>query len=322
MPAMFSLSFCALAEATDRDARVYKLGFLGQTSAADMVRQTGELREGLRDLGYEEGRNLVIEYRWAEGKLVRLPVLAAELVALKVDVIVTHGSAGSRAAKQATDSIPIVIAVIGDPVGSGVVRNLARPDTNVTGLVLQEFETTVRWLELLKEVVPNVTHIGLLDVPGIEKPEVAEATRRKEDAAAHSLQLEFHRVAIHGAEDIPRAFANLAQRGVQAVVVPNTSLLNPLSTVLASAALRQRWPMIGSPALARVGGAIGYGPAGVVMYRRAAGYVDTILKGARPADLAMEGPPKFELVFNLQTAKALGLTVPQALLVRANEVIQ
>jgi ABC transporter substrate binding protein len=162
-----SLTLAPLAVEAQPLDRVYRVGFLGQTSAGDLARQTQALRQGLRDLGYEEGRNLVIEYRWAERKLDRLPALATELVGAKVDIIVTHGSPGSRAAKQATAEIPIVIAVVGDPVASGVVASLSRPGGNVTGLVLQEFESTVKWFELVKEVAPTASRLGWLDVPGI-----------------------------------------------------------------------------------------------------------------------------------------------------------
>jgi putative ABC transport system substrate-binding protein len=303
-------------------ARVYGLGFLGQTSAADLVRQTAALRQGLRELGYEEGRNLVIEYRWAERKLDRLPTLAAELVGLNVDVIVTHGSAGSSAAKQATVTIPIVIAVVGDPVASGVVASLARPGGNVTGLVLQEFESTVKWLELVKQVAPRTSHVGWLDVPGIERPEVTEVWHQKEDDAARSLGLAIRRVTVRGPNELVQAFTILEQQGAQAVIVPNTSLVNPLGAQIASLALKHGLPSWGSPIFARAGGLLAYGPDGANMYRRAAGYIDRILKGARPADLPMEGPTKFEMIVNLKTAKALGLTVPPSLVQRADQVIE
>jgi putative ABC transport system substrate-binding protein len=309
------------AAAAETAGRVYKVGFLGQTSAADHAHQTGALRQGLRDLGYEEGRNLVIEYRWAERKLDRLPALAAELVGLKVDIIVTHGSPGSRAAKQATNTIPIVIAVVGDPVGSGVVASLSRPGGNVTGLVLQEFETSVKWLQFLKQVAPRASQVGWLDVPGVEKPEVAETERKKEDAAARSLGLEIQRVIVRGPNDLNQAFATLAQQGAHAVVVPNTSLLNPLGAQIASLAVKHHLPTLGSSAFAQAGGLLAYGPDGADMYRRAAGYVDSILKGAKPADLPMEGPPKFELIVNLKTARALGLTIPSSVLEQANQRI-
>jgi ABC-type uncharacterized transport system substrate-binding protein len=302
--------------------RVYRLGFLGQTSAPDLSRQTGALSKGLRDLGYAEGSNLVIEYRWAERKLDRLPVLASELVSLKVDVIVTHGSAGSRAAKQATQTIPIVVAVVGYPVENGIVVSLSRPGGNVTGLVLQEFETTVKWLELLKEVAPSASQLGWLDVPGIERPEAAEVSRRREDDAARSLGLTVRRVIVREPNDLVQAFTALEQQRVRAVIVPNTSLLNPLGAQIASLAIKQRLPAFGSPTFARAGGLLAYGPDGPAMYRRAASYVDRILKGAEPADLPMEGPAKFELIVNLKTAKALGLTIPPSLLARADQVIE
>ena len=182
------------------------------------------LRHGLRDLGYEEGSNLVIEYRWAERRLDRLPALASELVALKVDAIVTHGSAGSRAAKQASLTIPIVVAVVGYPVESGLVTSLSRPGGNVTGLVLQEFETTVKWLELLKQVVPTASQVGWLDVPGIERPEVAELALQREDDAARLLGLTIRRVTVREPNDLVQAFTALDQQGVRAVIVLRTRL--------------------------------------------------------------------------------------------------
>jgi ABC-type uncharacterized transport system substrate-binding protein len=302
--------------------RVYRLGFLGQTSAPELARQTAALRQGLRDRGYEEGKTLVIEYRWAERKLDRLPALAAELVGAKVDIIVTHGSPGSRAAKQATVEIPIVIAVVGDPVANGVVASLARPGGNVTGLVLEEFESTVKWFDLVKEVAPTASRLGWLDVPGIEPPEVAEASRRQEDAAALSRGLSIDRVLVREPHDLTQAFDHLRRQGVHGVAVPNTSLLNPLGAQIASLAVKHRLLTIGSPVFARAGGLLAYGPDGADMYRRAAGYVDRILKGSAPGDLPMEGPTKFEMIVNLKAARALGLTIPPPLLLRADQVIE
>jgi putative ABC transport system substrate-binding protein len=275
----------ARAQATER---VYRIGFLGQTSATDLSRQMAALRQGLRDLGYEEGRNLDMEYRWADRKLDALPALATELAGLKVDAIVTHGSAGSRAAKQATSTIPIVIAVVGDPVGNGVVASLARPGGNATGLVLEEFESTMKWLELLKQVVPKTSRIGWFEVQGVDKPQVAELMRQKEDGGARSLGLDVRRVTVNGPSDLPKAFDDFRKEGVHAVVVPNTSLLNPLGAQIGSLAIEHKLPTIGSSQLARSGGLLGYGPDGADMYRRAASYVDRILKGGNPADLPME----------------------------------
>jgi putative ABC transport system substrate-binding protein len=317
-----SLLAAPLAAEVQTADRVYRLGFLGQTSAPDLARQTAALRQGLRDRGYEEGRNLVIEYRWAERKLDRLPVLATELVGLGVDIIVTHGSAGARAAQQTTRTIPIVIAVVGDPVASGVVASLSQPGGNVTGLVLEEFESTVKWLDLVKQIAPRASRVGWLEVPGIEQPEVAEVWRQKEDGAARSRGLEPHRVIVRGLNDLTQAFDDLGRQGVHAVIVPNTSLLNPLSGQIASLAAKHQLPTIGSPVFARAGGLLAYGPDGTDMYRRAAGYVDTILKGAAPGDLPMEGPTKFEMIVNLKAARALGLTIPPSLLQRADQVIE
>ena len=319
---VFALLLVPLAAGAQPADRVYRLGFLGQTSAPDLDRQIAALRGGLRDFGYEEGRNLVIEYRWAQRSLDRLPVLATELVGLGVDIIVTHGSAGSRAARQATRTIPIVIAVVGDPVASGVVASLARPGGNVTGLVLEEFESTVIWLELLKQVAPGASRVGWFDVPGIEVPEIAEVWAQKEDGAARSRGLAIHRVFVRGPNDLTQAFDDLRRQGVDAVVVPNSSLLNSLGVQIASLALKHRLPTIGSPLFARAGGLLAYGPDGADLYRRAAGYVDRILKGSAPADLPMEGPSKFELIVNLKTARSLGLTIPPELLARAAQIIE
>ena len=302
--------------------RIYTIGFLGQTRADDLKRQLAALSEGLRAAGYAEGENLIMEYRWAEHELDRLPALAAELAALKVDVIVTHGSAGSRAAKQASQTIPVVIAVIGYPVESGVVASLAHPGGNVTGLVLQEFETTAKWLELLRQVLPTASKIGWLDVPGIESTEVGETQKVKEDGAARMNGFEVQRVVVRGASDLPSAFERLAQHGAHAVVVPNTSLLNPIASQIASLAKKYHLASIGSLLFARAGGLIGYGPDGAEMYRRAARYVDVILKGARAADLPMEGPPKFELAVNLATAKALSMTLSREIVGQANQKIE
>jgi ABC-type uncharacterized transport system substrate-binding protein len=264
--------------------RVYRIGFLGQTFASDLGRQTAALRQGLRDLGYEEGR-------WAERKLDRLPALAAELVGLKVDLIVTHGSPGSRAAEQATQEAPIVIAVIGDPVGNGVVASLSRPGGNVTGLVLEELESSVKWLDLIKQTVPTASRIGWLEVPGVERPEAAETWRRQEDAAARARGFTLHRAAVRGVDDLMPAVAALIERGANALVVPNTSLLNPLAGRIGELAITQRLATIGSPVFARGGGLLGYGADGADMYRRAAGYVDKIFKGQLRVKSQWGAPP-------------------------------
>ena len=306
------------ATAAGAAERIYKVGFLGQTARNDFLKQSDAFREALFALGYEEGRNLALEYRWADRNLDRLPMLARELVAAKVDVIVTHGSAGARAAKAATSTIPVVIAVIGDPVANGVAASLARPGGNVTGLVLQEFESTVKWLDFLKQVLPPSSRIGWLDVPDVESREAAEASRRKEDEAARARGFTIHRLEVRSASDLPQAFERLAQE-VHAVVVPNSSLLNPSAALIARLANTYRLPTVGSTTFARAGGLIGYGADPLPMYRRAAGYVDAILKGGKPGDMAMEGPPKLELVLNLKAARTLGIRFPEEMLRQADE---
>ena len=311
-------TWAAGAQAADR---IYKVGFLGQTAAADLTAQMDALREGLRVAGYEEGRNLSLEYRWAERNLDRLPALARDLVAAKVDVIVTHGSGGARAAKAATATVPIVIATIGDPVANGLVASLARPGGNVTGLVLQELESTVKWLDLLKQILPPSSRIGWLDVPEVERPDAAEAARRKEDEAARARGFTIQRVKVQSAADLPQAFERMAQEA-HAVVVPNSSFLNPSAALIARLATTYRLPTAGSTALARAGGLMGYGADGTQMYRRAAGYVDAILKGGRPGEMPMEPPPKLELILNLKAARTLGVRFPEELLRQADQRLE
>jgi putative tryptophan/tyrosine transport system substrate-binding protein len=314
---MFSLGAIDAAAAD----RIYKLGFLGEAARNDFLKQSDAFREALFALGYEEGRNLALEYRWADRNLERLPALARELVAAKVDVIVTHGSAGARAAKGATSSIPIVIAVIGDPVANGVAASLVRPGGNVTGLVLQEFETTVKWLDYLKQILPPSSRVGWLVIPDVESREAAELSNRKEEEAARARGFTVQRFELRSVNDLPQAFEKLAQE-VHAVVVPDSSLLNPSAPLIARLATTYRIPTVGSTSLARAGGLIGYGPDGIAMYRRAAGYVDAILKGGKPAEMAMEGPPKVELVLNLKAARALGIRFPEEMLRQADERVE
>jgi putative tryptophan/tyrosine transport system substrate-binding protein len=237
----------ASAGASQAAERAFRVGFLGQTHSNDLAREVDALRAGLAALGYEEGRNLWMDYRWADRRLERLPALARELVAAKADVIVTHGSAGSRAAKDATSTIPIVIAAIGDPVANGLVASLARPGGNVTGLVLEEFESTVKWLDFLKQVLPPRSRIGWLDIPGVETRDAEAASRAREDEAAKARGFEVLRIAIGGAGELPQAFERFS-REAHAVIVPNSSLLNPQAPLIARLAATYRLPTAGSPA--------------------------------------------------------------------------
>jgi putative ABC transport system substrate-binding protein len=312
-----------LTAAAQPAGRIHRIGFLGVTSAPEHARQIAALRQGFRDVGYDEGKTLVIEYRWAEGKYDRLPGLAAELVRLKVDLIVTHGTPGSRAAKQATTTIPIVMAVVGQPEKSGLVASLARPGGNVTGLSIQDFELSLKRLELLKQAVPNAVRVGVLGVPGTQSEPVAEANWKDMGAAGRALGMQLQRLGVRGPSDLAGAFSTMVKDGTQALLVANVAPLNARRTEIAALAARHRLPAIGAPReFAEAGGLLAYGVVLTDLYRRAAVYVDRILKGAKPADLPIEQATKFELVINLKTAKAFGLTIPPSVLARADQVIE
>jgi putative ABC transport system substrate-binding protein len=275
----------------------------------------------LRELGWVEGQNLVIEYRSAEGRFDRLPELAAELVRLKVDVIVAAPTPGALAAKKATATVPIVGVSLTEPVGVGLIASLARPGGNVTG-VAYSVGTDIfgKDLALLKEVVPKVRRVAVLSNP--DGP-VQPLTISNVKAAARSLGLELQLVEARGPGDFDRAFAAMAKERVGALFVVTDPVFIPHRARLVSLAAKSRLPSIFTQrADVEAGGLLSYGPSFADMYRRAAAYVDKILKGARPADLPVEQPTKFELVINLKTAKTLGLTIPPSLLQRADEVIQ
>jgi len=309
-----------LAGGAQQPGKVYRIGILSTVSASTYESLIGLLRHRLRDLGYDDGKNLVIEYRWAQGELDRLPGLAAELVALKVDVIVTHSDPGARAAKQATTTIPIVVVTMSDPLRSGLVASLARPGGNLTGFSIVDRELDLKRLELLKEVVPKASRLGVLGVQGTHPSDVSEEL----SAAARSMGVGLHRVRVRVVDDFPGAFSAMAKEGVSALLVANFAWLYDHTAEVAALALKHRLPTIGGSTIrfAQGGGLLAYGPSVPDLWRRAAGHVDRILKGAKPGDLPIEQPTKFELVINLKTAKALGLTIPQTLLLRADQVIQ
>jgi putative ABC transport system substrate-binding protein len=273
----------------------------------------------LRELGWIEGQTVAIELRWAEGRVERLTEIAAEFVRLKVDVIVAHATQATLAAKQVTSVIPIVFALAGDPVGAGLVVSLARPGTNVTGLSLQQMDTAGKRVELLREVVPGLRRLAVLANVGYSGavPEMGEVL-----AAARAIGLEVVTWEIRRAEDIASAFEAYRDR-VDALYVVGDPLvftnINKISTLALGARLPTTY--VGREYIVS-GGLISYGPSYPDLYRRAAGLVDKILRGAKPADLPVEQPTKFELAINLKTAKALGLTVPPTLLARADEVIE
>jgi putative ABC transport system substrate-binding protein len=312
---------CAIA--AQPPGKVYRIGYLAPGSATGDRRPGEAFREGLRELGWVEGQNIVIESRLAEGRLDRLPDLAAELVRLKVDVIAAATALPVMAAKNATTTIPIVMLTVADPVGRGFVASLARPGGNVTGVAYGVgTETFGKGLELLKEAVPKIRRVGVLsnpDGPG----QALMITSVK--SAARSLGLEIQLVEARGPTQFDDAFAAMVKGRVEAllVVTDPTYLLPGAATRLADLSVKSGLPSMHSqrPPV-EAGGLMSYGPSIVALFRRAAVYVDKILKGAKPADLPVEQPTKFELVINLKTAKALGLAIPPAVLARADEVIQ
>jgi putative ABC transport system substrate-binding protein len=314
-----SLLTLPLPVLAQQPAKVSRLGFLGQTSASNTADRLEALRAGLRDLGYVEGKNIAIEYRWADGKYDRLPELAAELVRLKVDILLTTGTPGARAAKGATTTIPIVLVVAGDPVAGGIVADLARPGGNVTGSTAFGPELMGKQLELLKGAIPRITQVAIL--LNADNP-VFELDFKAMSPTAKSLKLELQEVKVRAPGDFERAFAAMAKRRIDAVVIQAEGMLNANARALADLAVKHRLPAAGIKEFAEAGGLIGYGVDTVELYRRAAYFVDKILKGAKPADLPVEQATKFELIINIRTAKAIGLTIPQSLLLRADRVIQ
>jgi putative ABC transport system substrate-binding protein len=278
-------------------------------------------REGLRKLGYIEGQNLVIEWRWAEGSLERLPVLAAELVRLKVDVIVASpGTPPTVAAKNATTTIPIVFTTVGDPVAQGLVAGLARPGGNLTGLTVMSTELIAKGLELLKEAVPTISRVAVLWNPANPAFEVL---MKGMEIPARRLDLELQPVGVKGPSEFEVAFTRMKKERADGLFVQADTMFSVNLKQLVDLAARHRLPaMYRDRRMVEAGGLMAYGPDAPDMYRRAATYVDKILKGAKPADLPVEQPTRFELVINLKTAKALGLTIPQSILIRADQVLQ
>ena len=276
---------------------------------------------GLRDLGWTPGTNILIEYRYAEGKPERLSELAAELVRLPVDVLVASAPVGVRAAQQATRTIPIVMSTLPDPVGEGFVASLARPGGNTTGLTLDSEDLAGKQLELLREAVPKLSRVGILRNPKSRGYDVA---KRQIDAAARQLRLEVKDFPVSRADDLAPTFAAMSQAGVGAILVRRDVLVvEPNRAEVVALAAQRRLPaMYNFRQFPDSGGLMSYGANVNDIQRRSAGFVDKIVKGAKPADLPVEQPTKFELVINLKTAKALGLTIPPSLLLRTDQMIE
>jgi putative tryptophan/tyrosine transport system substrate-binding protein len=312
-------ALCLRAEA-QQPTKVPRIGFLSGVSSSVISARIEAFRQGLRELGYVEEKNIVIEWRSAEGKLDRVPALAAELVRLKVDLIVTAGPASTRPAKEATSTIPIVMAFDNDPVGNGFVASLARPGGNITGLSTLAPEISGKQLELLKEIAPKLSRVAV--VASSTEPGNAQAFKELELAAgAFKVQLQY--LDVLSLKDIEQAFQAAGKGGAGAVLV----LLSPFTSAhrkqIADLAVTARLPAI-YPRLDFVedGGLMSYGTSFIDLSRRAATYVDKILKGAKPAELPVEQPTKFEFIINLKAAKQIGLTIPPNVLARADKVIK
>jgi putative tryptophan/tyrosine transport system substrate-binding protein len=273
----------------------------------------------LRQLGYEEGKNIAIHYQFAEGDYDRLPALASELVTLKVDVIVTHSTPGARAAKQATSTIPIVVTAAADLVSSGLVPSIARPGGNLTGLTFFFAEICAKRVELIKEAVPETIRLGVLVNPANPSGEMALTAMER---AAGSVRVELLPVNVRALDDIAGAFAMLISRGAQALTFIEDPLLISNARYIAQLAMQNRLPMIGEKPAAEAGALMAYAVDRYDLWFRTAFLVDKIFKGAQPADLPIDQAAKFEVVINLKTARALGLEVPTSILLRATEVIE
>jgi putative tryptophan/tyrosine transport system substrate-binding protein len=312
-----------LAIEAQQVAKVPRIGFLQLNPAANPHLREAFL-QGLRDLGYVEGRNVVIEYRSAEGKAERLPALAAELVALKVDVLVSGGGTPTAlAAKQATRTLPIVFASAADPVTDGLVTSLARPGGNVTGSSYLAPELVGKCLEQLKQAVPGVSRVAVLREPSATGERTEKDMLKEAEVAARALGVQLQLVEARGPADFDRAFSEMTRARAGALTVLGSAMFSSERRRLVDLATKHRLPAVyTSKDFVDAGGLMAFGPNLADSFRRAATYVDKILKGAKPADLPVEQPTKFELVMNLKTAKALGLTIPQTLLLRADEVIQ
>ncbi|MGE5848946.1 MAG: ABC transporter substrate-binding protein [Candidatus Methylomirabilota bacterium] len=317
---LIGLTAAPLAAEAQEPAKIPRIGLLSPFDRSSAALNIEAFRRGLRELGYTEGSNITIEYRFAEGKFDRLPDLAADLVRLNVAVIVTSSTPGIQAARNATITIPIVMAAVSDPVGSGFVASLAHPGGNVTGLSLLDTELSAKRLDLLREAVPGLARMGVLWSPA--DPGMTLQFNMVQDTA-QPLGLQIQNVQVRDPSAFEGAFQAASIGRVGALLVFAQPFTLRHRTQIVDLAGKSRLPaMYTSRSFVDAGGLMAYGASLPELYRRAASYVDKILKGAKPAELPVEQPTKFELVINLKTAKALGLKIPQSVLVRADEVIQ
>jgi putative tryptophan/tyrosine transport system substrate-binding protein len=311
-------ALCSSAE-SQQAKNVHRIGFLSNTSLDRVSSRIEAFRQGLRELGYVEGQNIIIDYRFSEDKLDRLPDLADQLVRLKVECIVAAGTQPTLAAKRATAAIPIVMGQAGDPVEQGLVKSLAQPEGNITGLTDITRDLAGKRLELLKEAVPNLKHAAVIWTQGPPAQSQWEASQR----AAGALSLRIYSMELRKDKDLDRLFAQAVKAGVRAFSVVTGPGLTSNQNRIRDLGEKHRLPSIWTwREFAEEGGMMAYGPSRPEMYHRAASYVDGILKGTKPADLPVEQPTKFEFVINLKTARQIGLTIPPNVLARADRVIR
>ena len=310
----------ALPLAAAAQPKIPRIGFMGNSTAALEANLLDAFREGLQELGYEEGRNIIIEYRWADGKYDRFPALVAELIAAKVDAIVTAGTPAALAVKKATTTVPLVMVAVGDPVGTGLVPSLARPGGNLTGLSSVAPDLEGKRLQLLREVVPALSHVAMF-INSLNPFHISSMKQARTAAQAMGIKLQLH--DIRKSEDLDDAFAAIRKERPDALLILADRVFLHNRERMMDFTREQRLPNVNAyKELVEVGGLMSYGPSYEDMHKRAAIYVDKILKGAKPADLPIEQPSKFTFIINLKTAKALGVTVPSQLLGLADQLIE
>jgi putative ABC transport system substrate-binding protein len=306
--------------AASAQSKIPRIGFMGNSTAALEANLVDAFREGLREHGYEEGRNIVIEYRWADGKYDQFPALVAELIAAKVDAIVTAGTPAALAVKRATTTVPLVMVAVGDPVGTGLVPSLARPGDNLTGLSSIAPDLEGKRLQLLREVVPALSHVAMF-INSLNPFHVSSMNQARAAAQAMGIKLQLH--DIRKSEDLDDAFAAIRKERPDALLILADRVFLHNRERMMDFTKEQRLPNVNAyKELVEVGGLMSYGPSYEDMHKRAAIYIDKILKGAKPADLPIEQPSKFTFIVNLKAAKALGVTVPSQLLGLADQLIE
>ena len=309
--------FAAFAQ----QAKIWRIGFLALTSsgASITLRRLDALRAGLRELGHSEGKDFVFEFRWADGHYDRLPALAEELVRQNVDMLITYSTPGAMAAKRATQTIPIVLASVGDPVTTGLVDNLARPGTNITGLAMFTPQEMAKRIELLKDAFPQIRTVAALFNP--TNPQSGVSAKALE-TASRKAKVEIHAVNAFTEADFESAFAAMVEKRVEGLAIFEDPVFTAQASKLAALSLRHRLPAVGQVAFAEAGGLIGYGSNQLELFRSTAVFIDRIMKGAKPGDLPIQQSSRFELVVNMNAASALGVSLPKQLIFRADRVIE